>query len=296
MTMNLRQMEIFRAIMKEGTITAAANALHVSQPSVSEIIRYAEDRCGLPLFDREKGRLKPTRFALRLVADIEAVFQQVAKVNRIIEELKTERDETLTLGCTYSLSLALAPKIISDLRLTHPKLTPHIVVERRIESAAKISNGIIDGAITFLTEDYAGTQAVDLGTRPLRLICPQGHPLCKRERVSAQDIAGEPFIGYLPYLLLQHCIDSFFAEQGLEFRPAIEVEQIVQAWQLVQSGHGLAIVDPFCDLQMFFPSVAIIDLADAPQIPLHLLVKQGVPYTPALTMLISKVRALLKSS
>ncbi|CAJ3076526.1 LysR family transcriptional regulator [Burkholderia pseudomallei] len=60
MRLNLRQIEVFRAIMLTGSISGAAKLLHVSQPAVSRLISYAEQRLGLALFERIKGRLYPT--------------------------------------------------------------------------------------------------------------------------------------------------------------------------------------------------------------------------------------------
>jgi hypothetical protein len=57
---NLRQMEAFRAIMREGTVTDAAKLLGLSQPSATELLKHTEAKLGFRLFDRFKGRLRPT--------------------------------------------------------------------------------------------------------------------------------------------------------------------------------------------------------------------------------------------
>lgn len=60
MRINLRQIEVFRAIMMTGSISGAAKLLNVSQPAISRLISYTETRVGLVLFERIKGRLYPT--------------------------------------------------------------------------------------------------------------------------------------------------------------------------------------------------------------------------------------------
>lgn len=296
MVMNLRQMEVFRAVMREGSITGAAKALNISQPSISEIIRNAEARCGLQFFLREKGRLRPTPNASRIIDDIDAVFHQVTKVNRAIESLRSDRDVPLILGCTYSLSLSLAPRIISYLHSIEPKLKLHIIVERRVESANKVSSGSIDAAISFLAESYSNVEIITLTTAAARFICPKSHPLAQRKSVSAKELQKERFVGYFPYLQLRKRIDAFFDEHGLSFNPAIEVEQIAQAWHLVRAGEGVAIVDPFCDLEVFFPEIVSLVLRDAPRIPLQLLVKRGRNLTATLSLLASKFKELAQMS
>jgi DNA-binding transcriptional LysR family regulator len=62
---NLRQMEAFRAIMREGTVTDAAKLLGLSQPSATELLKHTEAKLGFRLFDRFKGRLRPTPEAAR---------------------------------------------------------------------------------------------------------------------------------------------------------------------------------------------------------------------------------------
>ena len=58
--MNLRQMEVFRAVMLTGGVGGAAQLLHVSQPAISKVLAQAQKQAGFALFERVKGRLLPT--------------------------------------------------------------------------------------------------------------------------------------------------------------------------------------------------------------------------------------------
>jgi len=69
--MNLRQLEVFNAIMRFGSVTGAARELGVSQPAVSKILRHAEDQLGMRLFERLNGRLQPTMEAKAIQAEME---------------------------------------------------------------------------------------------------------------------------------------------------------------------------------------------------------------------------------
>ena len=62
--MRARQLEVFTAVMRVGTVTGAAQSLNISQPALSQILLHCEDELGFKLFDREKGRLRPTAEAL----------------------------------------------------------------------------------------------------------------------------------------------------------------------------------------------------------------------------------------
>ena len=87
MKLNLRQIEVFRAIMLSGSISGASKLLFVSQPAVSRLIAYTEQRLGLMLFQRIKGRLYPTPEARRLFVEVTALYQNVQRVNEVADNL-----------------------------------------------------------------------------------------------------------------------------------------------------------------------------------------------------------------
>ena len=75
--MNARQIEVFRTIMRLGTLTGAAQALNVSQPALSQLLLHAEDRLGYKLFRRLRGRLVPTPEALQLYPEAERLHRDI---------------------------------------------------------------------------------------------------------------------------------------------------------------------------------------------------------------------------
>jgi DNA-binding transcriptional LysR family regulator len=79
--MNLRQLEVFQAIMKTGSVTEAAEILGLSQPAVSVILKNAETQIGMKLFERMRGRLHPTLEARTLAPDVEAIFTLILNLN-----------------------------------------------------------------------------------------------------------------------------------------------------------------------------------------------------------------------
>ena len=86
--MNLRQIEVFRAIMLAGSITDAARLLHVSQPGISRMLGHIELQLGLRLFERRRGRLHPTPEAQALYAEVDRVYQGVQRVDEKARDLR----------------------------------------------------------------------------------------------------------------------------------------------------------------------------------------------------------------
>ena len=88
MKLNLRQIEMFRAIMITGSVSGAARMLSVSQPAISRLLAYTEDRLKMRLFERVKGRVQPTPEARRLFAEVEDVHRGVLRINDLAQELQ----------------------------------------------------------------------------------------------------------------------------------------------------------------------------------------------------------------
>lgn len=86
--MNLRHIEVFHAVYVNGSVSAAARMLNVSQPSVSKVLRHAESLIGFALFHRSAGRLVPTEDAHALFGDVAAIQDRVYALREASRNLK----------------------------------------------------------------------------------------------------------------------------------------------------------------------------------------------------------------
>src|SRR5437879_727371 len=110
--MNLRQMEVFRAVMQAGSVTGAARVLNISQPAVTGVLRHTEAGLKFRLFERIKGRLLPTPEARALFGEIEQIFDRVDVVDRLIGDLQDARVGTLDIVAIPALGVSLLPSAI----------------------------------------------------------------------------------------------------------------------------------------------------------------------------------------
>ena len=86
--MNLRQLEIFEAVMRTGSLSAAARSLGVSQPAISKALRLAEQEAGFVLFRRIRGRLFPSPEAETLLPQVERVRSEIGAVSLLLKQLR----------------------------------------------------------------------------------------------------------------------------------------------------------------------------------------------------------------
>jgi DNA-binding transcriptional LysR family regulator len=269
--MNLRQMEVFHAIMIHGTVTGAAHALNISQPSVTAMLRHTEAQLRFMLFDRVKGRLIPTAEAKALFAHVEQVFERVESVRRTVDNLREARSGTLNVVAIPAVGAMLVPAVIGDFLASRPNISIRFQMRARREVAELVESHAADLGFGFLTPVQPRIERREIARRDLVCIMPRGHPLARLERVSASDLSNQPLVSYTATQGLAPIIQSIFAEARLHFRPAVEVDLIMNAWALVNAGAAIALVDPFSALGALFENVVARPFVPATSIALEVI-------------------------
>src|SRR5258708_18619158 len=108
--MNLRHIEVFREVYLAGSVSGAARALCVSQPSVSKVLRHAESRLGFALFRRLKGRLAATDEAHALFREVDELYGRIGSLRQTALNLKRIRDGRIPPAAPPCLRRGLAPQ------------------------------------------------------------------------------------------------------------------------------------------------------------------------------------------
>lgn len=98
--MRLRHIEIFQAIRQAGSISGAAQLLHVSQPAVTKVLQHAEQQLGFALFLRVRGKLQATPEALELEREVDKVSESLQGVRRLAQSLRRKPGHNLRIGAT----------------------------------------------------------------------------------------------------------------------------------------------------------------------------------------------------
>lgn len=243
MKLNLRQIEVFRAIMLSGSISGASKLLFVSQPAVSRLIAYTEQRLGLMLFQRIKGRLYPTPEARRLFVEVTALYQNVQRVNEVADNLAENREGQLRLSCSPSLGQSLLPRAIAQFRRQFPEV--RIVLQTLIPSVMlqSLLTQQVELGVAYMPVDHPSLAWQPLYENRIVAVLPKGHALAARKQVTVKDLVDEPLIGYSADIPFGMLINKLFGGGDAQPEPRIEVQQAHVACALVQAGAGVALVD-----------------------------------------------------
>ncbi|AEI76767.1 transcriptional regulator LysR family [Cupriavidus necator N-1] len=258
MKMNLRQIEVFRAVMLTGSISGASKLLYVSQPAISRLMSHTEQRLGLELFRRTKGRLYPTPEARRLLGEVNAVYEGIERVNEIAEDLAANRTGSLRLTCSPNLGQTVLPRAIASFRAAHPAV--RVVVRTQIPGnmLRALLSGQVDLAVSNMPLVHPNLEARLLVKNAIVALVPVDHRLATRSWVRPAELVGEDLIGYGPDVPFGLLVHEMFGSEGNQPDMRVQVEQAHVARALAQAGAGIALVDAMTVFGQSWPNIVAV--------------------------------------
>lgn len=252
--MRLRQLEVFRAVMANGTVSAAARALRMSQPAATSAIRGLEASIGLALFERMKGRLQPTPEAISLYDEVDRLFRGIAVIERYAHDLKEAQSGVLTLACTPSLSCGFLAEEIARLRAEHPRVQVWLQVTTTREIIDQALKRQIDFGVIYAPADERGLRVEPLYTTELVCVLHPEHRLAGRRTLSPRDLQQETLIVNVRNDPLLAMLEEAFHPIEIRRQARLGTNNTAAACALVAAGAGIAVVEPI-GIERLFPTL-----------------------------------------
>jgi DNA-binding transcriptional LysR family regulator len=249
-----RHVEVFRAVMTAGSVTGAAAALFTSQPTVSRELARMEHVLRLALFDRVRGRLRPTAQAYALFEEVERSYAGLERVADTALRLRQFTQGQLSIACLPAFAHALLPGACARFQKAHPGVSVSVdpvespLLEERLAAQAH------DLGVTEHDVPAAGGEARLLLELDEVAVLPAGHPLLAKKRLAAADFAGQPFVSFHPRDRYRQLVDRLFAQARVDRQLAVETDSAVAVCAMVRHGLGLAIVNPLTALALAGPA------------------------------------------
>lgn len=244
--MRLRHIEVFHAIMQVGTISGAAQVLHISQPAVTKVLQHAELQLGMPLFERVRGKLVPRPEAHRLFVETEKLNRDLQGIRRLAASLKGRAVETVRLVSTPAVAISVLPRAMSLWRHDFPEARCELGTHHTTEIVNTLRLGEADLALSLQDPRHPGIVAEPIAQGLMTVLAPRGtwNEADCRAPLGAAGLNGE-LIGYADNDPLGETIVAACEAQGVHpvFRTVVQTYQIARS--MVEAGAGMAVVDPF---------------------------------------------------
>jgi DNA-binding transcriptional LysR family regulator len=294
--MRLRQIEVFHAVYSNGSISAAARALHVSQPGVSKVLRHTESQLGISLFDLVRGRLVPTDEAHALFREVDEVFQRIGSLQLAASNLRKSGAGHLRVGVVPSLGLDIAPDSIARFRSQHPDVTFDVKTLHHHDMLRALYERECDLAIAYAPPIQPRLEQQLLAEAGLVLVAPRGRFEAAAGCVDLSALDGVDMIGVINSGPIGTIIADALAAALVVPREVASVSTYYVAAALVRHGVGVAIVDEYTGRAMASAEVDILRLSPSLLFSVHAVWLEDRPLSKLGLRFVNIVEQRLKRS
>ena len=241
MNVTFRQLRMFLAVADQGSITAAAAAMHVTQPTVSMQLKELSNAVGLPLYDMVGKRLSLTQAGEELAATARLLVGEWADFGQRIDALKGMTRGRLRVA-VVSTAKYFIPRILGAFCNAHPDVEIALEIANRDGVVQRLRDNRDDLYIMSRPPVDLDVQARVFLSNPLVVIAPVSHPLAGQPDVSLAQLASERFVLREQGSGTRLACDAHFAQH--QFRPTVRLElgsnEAIK--QAVAGGLGLAVL------------------------------------------------------
>ena len=290
--MEIRTLQYFLAVVREGTILAASRSLHVAQPSLSKQMKELEDELGVPLFIRGNRRITLTEEGRVLKKRAEEMVRLMQVTEEEISQTKSHLSGSVRIGAGESYSFHYLSRAASDIVKDHPDIRFHIISGDTQDLMDELDNGLIDFAVIFSEVDHTIYESITLPTEDcFGLLMPKDCELAKKDRIRFSDLKSYPII-------ISRAAEPYFSGSSelSSLNIAATYNLLYNASLLVEDGLGYAIC-----FDRIINTTGNSSLCIRPIIPEisnsgHLIWKKYETFSPAVQMFIDRVRMLIDNT
>ncbi len=243
--MKLQQLKYVREIVRQGmSVSAAANALHASQPGISNQVQQLEDELGLKIFERHGKRLTNLTPVGRDVADMaDRVLLDVDNIGQLAADNNNDQVGTLSIGTTHTQARYALPFAIKKFTKRYPDVRLNMVQGTPTEIAEMAATGRVDIAIA--TEGLAQFSA--LAILPCydwnrSVVVSPDHPLLTEEMLSLEAISRYPLLTYVMGFTGRAQQDKAFTDKGVKPNVIFTATDADVIKTYVEMGLGVGII------------------------------------------------------
>ena len=246
--MTLTELKYIVAVAREKHFGRAAEACHVSQPTLSVAIKKLEDELELKLFERSANEVALTALGDEIVRQAQSVLEQAANIKEIAKRGKDPLAGPLRLGVIYTIGPYLLPDLVRNAIAKTPQMPLMLQENFTVKLLEMLRTGEIDCAIMAEPFPDTGLATALLYDEPFMAAVPSSHPFAQLDQVSAEELKSETML----LLGTGHCFRDHVLEVCPEFarfssnaegiRRSFEGSSLETIKHMVAAGMGVTLV------------------------------------------------------
>jgi DNA-binding transcriptional LysR family regulator len=241
----LHQLRTFKAVADHRSFSAAAQALSLSQPSVSYQVKELEAALGLPLLDRLGKRVELTEAGETLYGYVRRTLNLLDEAAVALEDLRGIRRGTLRIGASTTVGIYVIPAALGAFKRLHPGLSISLEIGNRGQVQEGVLRNELDLAVVGPPRRDPELESLPFIWDELVVVAPARHTLAGRPGLTLRDLAGETFILREQGSGTRWAVDKAAKRSGVRLDVGMELGSNGAIKQAVTSGLGLAIISRF---------------------------------------------------
>ncbi|MCU0976259.1 MAG: HTH-type transcriptional regulator CysB [Steroidobacteraceae bacterium] len=260
--MKLHQLRYLAAIVDNGlNITAAARALHTSQPGVSKQIKLLEDELGFEVFERQGRTLRRlTPAGEQVVARAQRILEEARNIRRLSEEARDEKKGSMSIATTHTQARYVLAGIVKRFREQYPEVKLHLHQGTSEQIASLAAEDRVDFAIaTGSQELFPGMVLMPCYRWHRDIVVPKGHPLARIEKPTLKDLSRHPVVTYVFSFSGRSSLPALFERARLPLDVALTAHDADVIKTYVRLGLGVGIIACMAVTEKEDPDLAAID-------------------------------------
>ena len=262
--LTIRKLEIFLAFMEKKNIARAAEMLGISSVSVHRALHSLEEVLRCPLYTAEGRNLRPLPAAQTLVHYAEEVLMVTRRAIEATRLAAGYGSGRMKLGCLYSLTLEIVPKLIMGLKRRRPEMEIDLTMNSNHNLLARLEEGQLDAALVSVSDknaELAGFEILPLFEDDIYLAMPVSAEKPAADMIDLADVAHEKFVTLNEGFATAESFRQAFDVAGFTPEVVTRLNDIFSLMNLVQAGVGCSLV-PKRVKKVFENSVQWIPLAE----------------------------------
>jgi DNA-binding transcriptional LysR family regulator len=291
--MNVRQVEIFWAIMRTGSVTGAAQLLAISQPAISKSLRHTETQLGMQLFIRRSGRLFPTPEAEQLFLIADTIFEDVDRFKRAALDFRDSVTGRLNVATIPTLAESVLVRPIGAFLRDHPRVSLSLKILNTGQVVGRVARSQADIGLVYGPVNDASVETEELCAAEFACAVQSDGPLAGRDVIDVAELAQERIISFhraSPWgLIIQRTLD----QMGVRLEVGIECNHAIPALALVAEGAGVALITNANRFPGEFPNVVIRPLRPHIALSIQVIYRNSPPPTRLTEAMLAQLRASL---
>ncbi|WP_179090209.1 LysR family transcriptional regulator [Paenibacillus sp. FSL H8-0548] len=241
--MDLKHLNYFVAVAEAGSFTLAARKLHITQPSLSKMVRLLEEDLGVQLIDRSSKQIELTDAGMTILRSAKQIIQSFEHMSSELEEVVSLKKGTLRLGIPPMVGSYFLPAIIEKFLTSFPHIKLQVIEQGGKSLEQDLLQGELDFSMVILpVKDIEKYHIFPCINENLRLVVHSNHRLASCSSIAMKQLADESFIMFRKDFTIHHLIAEQCEAAGFEPRIVFESSQWDFMTEMVAARYGITLL------------------------------------------------------